>query len=286
MHVAKWLTHASLELANYESAKLDADLLMCHVLDCARTSLYAWPEQQLNAHQLDQLNTLLSRRTAGEPIAYLLQQQEFWSLRFDVDRDVLVPRADTELIVDLALLALPAIHSVPIIDAGTGSGAIATALSYQWQADSRSHQHPSLNMIASDFSLAALTLAKRNAHKHGQQQISFVRSHWLQAFGNNTFGMIISNPPYLANDDAHLHNKTLKHEPISALVSGADGLDDIRTLVKDALRAGRAGCYVLLEHGATQAQDVRTLMLNANYSDVKTHQDIAGLDRVTCGYCP
>ena len=141
-------------------------------------------------------------------------------------------------------------------------------------------------MIASDFSLAALTLAKRNARKHGQDQINFLRGSWLQAFRDNTFGMIISNPPYLADDDAHLHNKTLKHEPINALVSGIDGLDDIRVMIKDALRAGRAGCYVLLEHGATQAQDVRTLMLSANYNDVKTHQDIAGLDRVTCGYCP
>lgn len=286
MQLAQWLKVASHSLAQYDSAKLDADLLMCHVLGCARTNLYAWPEKQLSTDELDRLNALLNRRIQGEPIAYLVRQREFWSLEFDVNEAVLVPRADTELIVDLALQALPMKHNEPIIDAGTGSGAIATALSYQWMSDAKTPSHAALNMVASDYSVAALTLAKRNAIKHGLEHIKFVRSNWLQAFADNTFGMIVSNPPYLANSDRHLENKTLQYEPISALVSGDDGLDDIRTLIIDACRAGLAECYVLLEHGATQANDVTALMHAANYTGVQTHQDIAGLDRVTCGYCP
>jgi len=279
MNIAQWLKSASESLTEYESARLDAELLLCHVLNCDRTKLYAWPEQELSAAQLEQLDGLITKRLSGDPIAYLVGQREFWSLPFDVSPDVLVPRADTELIVELALQALPDRCNAPILDAGTGSGAIATAVTHDWSGST-------LLMIATDISVPALALAKRNAEKHATGLVNFVRSHWLSAFADNTFGMIISNPPYLANDDPHLNNKTLRHEPIGALVSGDDGLDDIRHLIFDACRAGKPDCYVLLEHGATQASAITTLMSDANYSSIQTHQDIAGLDRVTCGYCP
>jgi len=180
---------------------------------------------------------------------------------------------------------MPINNSAPILDAGTGSGIIATAVMHQWQSISADKHRLSQLLVASDISPAALRLARRNADKHVPDCISFVRSNWLDAFTNDTFGMIISNPPYLASNDSHLNNKILQHEPRTALVSGDDGLDDIRILVNDACRAGKPGCYLLIEHGATQADAVCALMHQANYTNVQTHQDIAGLDRVSCGYC-
>jgi len=257
---------------------------MCYVLNCERTQLYAWPEKNLSNEHLSQLRELLDKRKLGQPVAYLIQQREFWSLEFKVDERVLVPRPETELIVTLALLAMPVNGS--ILDAGTGSGVIATALIHQWQSEQANHRVAKQHIVASDYSSAALTLAEHNADKHTPGNINFVRANWLDAFAEDTFGMIISNPPYLAKNDAHLKNKTLKHEPVAALVSGDDGLDDIRKLIKDTCRVGKPGCYLLLEHGATQAAKVCALMQKASYTDVQTHQDFAGLDRVSSGYCP
>lgn len=282
--MSQWLRQASHELAEHDSARLDADLLMCHVLNCERTQLYAWPEKNLSDEQLSQLHELLDKRKIGQPVAYLIKQREFWSLDFKVDEHVLVPRPETELIVTLALLAMPVNGS--ILDAGTGSGAIATALFHQWQSEQANHKAAKQHIVASDYSSAALALAAQNADKHTPGHISIVRADWLDAFADNSFGMIISNPPYLAKNDPHLKNKTLKHEPVTALVSGDDGLDDIRKLIQDTCRVGKPGCYLLLEHGATQGAAVCALMQQANYINVQTHQDFAGLDRVSSGYCP
>ncbi len=284
MNVSQWLRQASLELAEHDSARLDADVLMCFVLECDRSALYTWPEKNLTTDQLFRLNELLNKRKLGYPIAYLIKKREFWSLEFGVSEDVLVPRPETELIVDLALQALKQNRNNPILDAGTGSGVIATAVLHQWQSTCNEPHELQPLLVASDYSPAALKLAKRNADKHVPGSIRFVRSNWLEAFADNTFGMIISNPPYIAKNDPHL--KTLQYEPTDALVSGDDGLDDIRILIKDACRAGQSGCYLLLEHGANQAGAVCDLMRQSNYSNVQTHQDIAGLDRVSCGYCP
>jgi len=280
--VSQWLKQASEELSAFDTPKLDADLLMCHVLDCDRTALYAWPEKALSSDQSNLLTSLLQRRLSGEPIAYLTGEREFWSLQFQVNNDVLVPRPETETLVELALQALSTSCDEPILDAGTGSGVIAISLFLQWQLD----HHTSLRVIASDYSEAALALAKQNADRLGATQIEFVHSDWLNSFSDNSVGMIVSNPPYLAADDPHLQNDTLGFEPEAALVSGGDGLIAIATLITDACRVGKPGCYVLIEHGYQQAPDVRNLMLSAHYTIVHTHKDINGLDRVTCGYCP
>jgi len=286
MNVSQWLKNASLELAEFDSARLDADLLLCHVLQCERATLYAWPEKNLSAAQLSELGALLDKRKLGHPVAYLTEHHEFWSLEFDINEHVLVPRPETELIVGLALQAMPIDDSNPILDAGTGSGIIATAVMHEWQSDGANNDSATQRIIASDTSSTALALARRNAHKHVPGCISFVRSNWLDAFADDTLGMIISNPPYIAGNDSHLSSKTLQFEPKAALVSGADGLDAIRTLVNDACRAGISGCYLLLEHGATQADEVCALMHQANYTNIQTHDDFAGLNRVSCGYCP
>jgi len=289
VNVSQWLKHARLELIEFESAALDAELLLCEVLKCNRTHLYAWPDKSLPEQQLQTLNRLLLRRVQGEPVAYLVGYREFWSLELGVCSDVLVPRPDTELIVELALAALKSTAGGAVLDAGTGSGAIAIALAYEWQqrsANSSATSFSELNIVASDLKIKALHQARQNANKHELNNITFVRSNWLQTFDNDSFAMIISNPPYLAENDPHLTNKSLQHEPIDALVSGRDGLDDIRELIKDAPRVGKPDCMLLIEHGATQAAAVRALMGSARYSCVRTHQDIAGLDRVSCGICP
>lgn len=284
MQISQWIKQASGELAAFDTPRLDADLLMCHVLICDRTKLYAWPEKLLTSEQEYALQCLLQRRLQGEPIAYLTGEREFWSLRFKVDKNVLVPRPDTELIVELALQALAEQTNCnePVLDAGTGSGVIAIALYTQWKMD----RQESLSVIASDYSDAALALAKYNAEQLDAVQINFVRSNWLSAFANNSIGMIISNPPYLAVDDPHMKNDTLDFEPEAALVSGDNGLDAISIIVSDACRVGKSGCHVLIEHGYQQAFDVQNLMLAAHYTKIQTHKDINDLDRVTSGFCP
>jgi len=259
---------------------------MCFVLDCDRTALYMWPEKALTTTQYQTLHTLLQRRLLGEPVNYLIGTREFWSLAFDVNKDVLVPRPETELLVELALQALHNGCEKPALDAGTGSGVIAIALYLQWHDDHPIDNNSSLSIIASDYSEAALSLAKRNARKLCAGQIDFVRSNWLEEFSDNSMGMIVSNPPYLALNDPHMHNGSLDFEPATALVSGDDGLDAIRIIVDQACRVGVPGCHVLLEHGYEQAAAVQNIMRTLKYTQVKTHQDINGLDRVTSGYSP
>lgn len=283
MNISSWLTQAKQTLNASASATLDAEVLLCFVLDCDRSHVYAWPDKTLSQAQLQQLTNVLQRRQLGEPIAYITGTREFWSLELDVCEDVLVPRPDTELIVEMALAAISDDFDGVVLDAGTGSGAIAIALSHEWKSTKKTGALP---VVASDLSLPALRLAQRNAQKHQLNNIDFVQSQWLNAFHDNAFSLIISNPPYLSADDPHLDDPALQYEPLDALVAGEDGLDDIRELIVDALRAGVSGCRLLIEHGATQAMDVRRLMNEAAYKNVQTHQDLPGKDRVTSGICP
>lgn len=286
MQIGQWLTHAAAKFVGSDSPRLDADLLMCFVLDCNRTALYTWPEKVLTPTQSADLETLLQRRLQGEPVNYLTGQREFWSLDFEVNKDVLVPRSETELMVELALHALQTGCENPVLDAGTGSGVIAISLYLQWHDDHQDAKNGALNVIASDYSKPALAVAKRNAIKHGAEAIDFVHSDWLNEFSDHSIGMIVSNPPYLALSDPHMHNGSLDFEPATALVSGDDGLDAIRTIVEQACRVGVSGCYVLIEHGYEQALAVQTIMREMHYTQIETHQDMSDLDRVTCGYCP
>ncbi len=283
--VAQWLKQAGEQLQAYDSARLDADLLVCHVLACDRSALYAHPEKALSNNQLTALNALLQRRVQGEPIAYLVEQREFWSLPFRVNKDVLVPRPETELMIELAakhLSQLPDDETLHVIDAGTGSGAIAVALCVEWKNQNQS----ALSITASDKSQRALTLAKHNAHTHCPGAIEFVHSDWFAAFADNTFDLVLSNPPYLAAQDPHLKGNNLAFEPVDALVSGKDGLDAIRLIIAQAIRVAKPGAWVVLEHGATQGDQVLQLMHDSDYTHVQTHQDFAGLDRMATGYCP
>jgi len=309
MTVAKWLRLASDQLAlaadsaqvdvhgtdndsSFTDARLDAEVLLCHVLNCTRTSLFTWPEKRLTEDELQQVDALLVRRVAGEPVAYVTGEKEFWSLRLKVNKHVLVPRPETELLVELVLSSLHkpedrfanliSDQPIRVLDAGTGSGAIAIALAFELIKK----QFTDVEITASDNSMAALAVAKQNAAEHANDAIEFKQSNWLSEFADNSFNIIISNPPYIASNDTHLQQASLQHEPELALVSGTDGLDAIREIVRDAPRAGVAGCWLLMEHGHTQAGAIRQLLHDAGYEKIQSHADLAGHERVTSGFCP
>ncbi len=271
--IAEALKRATARLAAQESARLDAEVLLMHVLNKPRSHLHAWPEQALSSVARARFEELLARRAAGEPVAHLTGQREFWSLALEVTTDTLIPRPETEILVEQALALLPADQPLRVADLGTGSGAIALALA---------HERPQWQLYALDRSLACISVARRNAGRVGQRGVSFLVGDWSTAFGDASLDAIVTNPPYVNADDPHLQQGDVRFEPLSALAAGADGLNDIRRLTKDAPRVLKPGGNLLLEHAPTQTEEVHTLLLNSNFSDIHTVCDLAGRERVTC----
>jgi len=257
--------------ATHGLERLEAQLLLLHALGRAPTErawLLAHAEDALPASALPGWQDLLGRRLQGEPLAYLTGQAAFYGLDLQVDQRVLCPRADTETLVDWALALLP--PAARALDLGTGSGAIALALK---------HQRPDVQMYARDFSADALEVARANAHRLGLE-ITFSQGTWLDGV-QGRFDAIVSNPPYIAQDDPHL--PALAHEPLQALVSGPDGLDDVRTLIAQAPAHLTPGAWLLLEHGYDQAPAVCALLGAAGFSAVQSRQDLAGIARCSGG---
>ena len=257
-----------------ESPMLEAELLLAHVLDKPRTYLRAWPERLLAPEQQTQLDALLARRIAGEPLAYLLGRREFWSLDLEVAPGVLIPRADTETLVERALELIPPDSSARVADLGTGSGAIALAIA---------HDRQGAAVIATDRSSTALDLARRNAARLKLHNVDFRHGDWCAALGTEVFDLIVSNPPYIAADDPHLTQGDLPHEPAEALASGSDGLDDLRRIIDCARGHLRANGHLLLEHGRTQGEAVRALLHDAGFEAIRTHCDLENRERVSEG---
>ncbi|MGH8171736.1 MAG: peptide chain release factor N(5)-glutamine methyltransferase [Rhodanobacteraceae bacterium] len=256
-----------------ENGRLEAEALLAHVLGKPRTWLYAWPEHELEAQQLARFESMVESRVRGEPIAYLTGHREFWSLDLLVTRDVLIPRHETELLVELALARIPR-EIAHVADLGTGSGAIALAIARE-RAQAR--------MLATDASSAALAVARANAERLMISNIEFAQGDWCDALGEKEFDVIVSNPPYIASGDAHLDLGDLRSEPLSALVSGSDGLDAIRRLVGEAPARLRPGGWLLLEHGWDQAARVRALLEEGGFIAVASASDDGGHERVTMG---
>lgn len=262
---------AGARLPASDSARLDMDLLISHVLGCDRVFLLAHPEHALDGDEARALDALLARRAAGEPVAYLLGYKGFANLVLAVTPDVLIPRPDTETLVDAVLARCDAAPRT-VLDLGTGSGAIALAL-----ADHRGDWR----VIATDTSRSALMVAWDNSLRSELVNVRFVQASWTGAFADGCADVIASNPPYVATQDEV--DDALRFEPASALFAGEDGLDDIRTIVADAPRVLRAGGWLAIEHGSAQGSAVRALFAGAGMIDIATERDLAGHERVTCG---
>lgn len=272
------LDQALRSLTSQGLERLDAQMLLLLALGRPphdRAWLSARGDQPLPPEAVPALAALVSRRQAGEPMAYLRGEQEFFGLSLQVDARVLVPRADTETLVEWALDLAPDLPSqARVADLGTGSGAIALAL--------RSRQ-PGWHITATDASADALAVARMNAQRLGLP-LRFAAGRWLEAVAGEVFDLLVSNPPYIAEGDPHL--PALTHEPTSALTAGADGLDDIRTLAEQAFGALAPGGWLLLEHGHDQAAAVQALLARAGFERVDSRKDIAGIDRCTGGRRP
>lgn len=257
-------------------ARFESEALMCHVLGRNRAWLFAHAEDLPTAQQSAAFAELVTRRLRGEPVAYLIGKRGFWTLDLDVCPVVLIPRVETELLVEHALARLPEGVETSVADLGTGSGAIALALA---------SERPQAQVVAVDVSAQALAVAHANAERAALKNVRFCQGDWLAPLRGEVFDLIVSNPPYLAEDDAHLQQGDLPHEPRLALVSGSDGLDAIRRIVSDAPANLRAGGWLLLEHGWAQGAAVRALLGAAGFGEVATVFDLEARERVSLGRC-
>jgi len=254
--------------------RLEAEVLLGHVLGLDRLGLLRERDRVLDAATAAACLALVARREAGEPVAYLTGRREFWSLMLEVDPRVLVPRPETEVLVETALALAAQAPDGVIVDVGTGSGAIALALALEL---------PTRHVIAVDDSPDALAVAAANVARHAAGRIELRQGDLLQAFSAASLALVVSNPPYVEDDYLGLSTAALCHEPRHALAAGADGLDVIRRLVPQALHALREGGWLALEHGATQGPAVRALLAAAGFRDLVTQRDLAGHERVTAG---
>ena len=258
-----------------DSAQLDAELLLCSVLKKERSFLHTWPERELEQSDYSLFIDLLIRRIKGEPVAHILGERDFWTLNLEVTPDTLIPRPETELLVELALEHIPQDQPVQILDLGTGSGAIALSLA---------SERPLAHITATDFSSAALEVAKQNAAKHQLKNISFIQSRWFSEIPNQNFDFIVSNPPYICEADPHLDQGDVRFEPRSALTSGKDGLDDIREIISQAHNYLSNHGVLLLEHGYDQADAICDLLNSAGFEQVSDHFDYNNQPRVAIGH--
>ncbi len=258
--------------AGSDSAALDVQVLLQHLLQRPRAYLYTWPERGLSSQQEADFLALLARRINGEPVAHLVGFREFWTLELEVSADTLIPRPDTELLVELAL-ELPCPETARVADLGTGTGAIALALA---------SERPGWQICALDRVPAAVALAERNRRRYGFDNVRVLESHWCQAL-REPQDMIVSNPPYIDEQDPHLQQGDVRFEPASALVAGESGLADIRCIATQALRSLQPGGWLLLEHGWQQGSAVQACLRDLGYHAVSTRVDLSGQERVTLG---
>ena len=250
---------------------LETRMLLMHALGLTRVQLITQSEKALDAGQAQQLNALIARRISGEPMAYIIGEREFFGLAFYVTPDVLIPRPDTELLVELALQYAP--PASKLLDLGTGSGAIAVAIA---------HQRPDLQITAVDVSPAALKITAKNAARHlPPNSIALLQSDWYNALTDQQFSTIVSNPPYIVKDDQHLRQGDLRFEPIDALTDHGDGLSAYRQIISGAKTRLTKNGWLLMEHGYDQSETVQQLLSDAGFSNVQSWPDLAGIWRVS-----
>ena len=273
MDYQHWLREAIAQLQDSESPRRDAEILLETVTGKGRTFILAFGETVLTAAQQGQLNALVARRQRGEPVAHLTGVREFWSLPLFVSPATLIPRPDTECLVEQALARLPA-SACRIVDLGTGTGAIALALA---------SERPDCDVTAVDRMPDAVALAIRNTQHLGINNVRVLQSDWFSALQGQLFDMIVSNPPYIDEQDPHLAQGDVRFEPLTALVAGASGLADIVHIIEQSKHMLTPGGYLLLEHGWQQGQAVRDAFTRSGYQAVETCRDYGGNERITLG---
>lgn len=256
------------------SAGADARCLLCFVLDCSDAHLIARPEKELTRQQAANFAELLKRRLSGEPIAYITGDREFWSLPLKVNQGVLIPRPETETLVEFVVDRFAERRGMKIADLGTGSGAIACALATE---------HPQWDIVATDISTAALEVARSNVAMLNLDNIRFSQGNWFEAIAGDVFDLIISNPPYVADDDHHLSEGDVRFEPELALAAGARGLDAIQILTQQAGDHLAPGGWLIVEHGHDQQLAVQDCFLKGGFEEIVQLTDLASLPRVTAG---
>jgi len=267
------LQEAALALApTSPSARLDAEALLMHILQVGRPALITRASEAFDGERYGTFVRMLARRLAGEPIAYITGVREFWSLPIHVTPKVLIPRPETELLVECALTHVARDADSRVADLGTGSGAVAAAIA---------HERPRCQVVGTDASIDALKVARDNTHRLGLANVTFRFGDWLTPLAGEHFDVITANPPYLRSDDPHLLQGDVRFEPRAALVSGRDGLAAIRRIAADAPARLHRGGWLVLEHGYDQAEAVAEILKNARMTDVTSHRDLAGHVRIT-----
>ena len=274
MQIANAIKYAQQQFVKSDSARLDAEVLICSVLKCERIHLYTYPEKRLSNTDLSSFKKLIKLRIEGHPIAHLIQKREFWSLDLKVTIDTLIPRPETEILVEAALDLIPKELPHSILELGTGTGAISIAI-----ASSRNLAR----ITATDIKKAALDVAISNAKSYQLSNINFENANWFDMKDISTYDLIISNPPYICIDDPHLGQGDVRFESESALVSGKEGLDDLRIIITGAKNHLNNNGWSLVEHGHQQGKTIKQLLKNNNYSTISTLKDYSDLDRVGIG---
>lgn len=273
--IAEMLLYARSRLSTvHDTARLDSELLLAHALGKSRAWLYTWPDHYPDADECAHFQYLIKQRRQGTPVAYLTGQCEFWSLALEVNPATLIPRPETELLVEQALQRIPPGARLRIADLGTGSGAVAISIAAE---------RPGCRIVATDHCPAALDTARRNADKHRLGNITFRRGDWYHSLMDERFDIIVSNPPYIHPNDPHLRCGDLRFEPQTALVAGGDGLDAIRTLIRGGRCHLDSGGWLLIEHGFGQRAAVNHLLRQSGYSRIQCYPDLAGQDRISVG---
>ena len=267
---------ADLLASSSESAKLDAQVLLLHILQKPRSYLFTWPEHALSNEQQSQFNVFLQRRLKGEPVAHITGLREFWSLSLEVNATTLIPRPDTETLVECALnMAMP--DKAKVLDLGTGTGAIALALGCEM---------PNWQIVAVDRVTEAVALANKNQQRLGINNVDVKQSNWFSALQGERFNLIVTNPPYIEQDDIHLNQGDVRFEPLSALVADDAGMSDIKQIITQSRDYLLSSGYLLIEHGFEQAEAVRHLFKEVAFINIKTVKDFGNNDRVTLAQWP
>lgn len=275
MNIQQALLHAKQSLEKSSpTATLDAQVLLSHILQCDTAYLFTWPEKDLDERQQAAYRQLVEKRLQGSPVAHLTGQREFWSLSFDVDDSTLIPRPETETLVEYILQHFSNDRALNMLDAGTGTGAIAIAIA---------SERPGWQIVACDISEQALKLAGSNCDKHHTNNVSLLRSNWFENLSKHEFDIIVSNPPYIASDDPHLQQGDVRFEPQSALTAGETGMDDIELLCCEAKKHLKNNGWLIVEHGYNQQQPVAECFSKNGYTDIEQHRDLAGHIRMTAG---